>query len=166
MPLCRISFQWSVSQGLPKAERMELITEKTVHFFIPWIFPVPSWTQTTRNVILKFIFREEYIALSLQKNHLSVFGLTKMSFEAILFCSVHWIARTWGLSWMFVTAAIGSEHWRPLQCAYDLWGQRFMWLRQREREQKELGNHWNTETVVKLATGAQVQPLRPLNLSA
>lgn len=119
-----------------------------------------------QNAILKFIFREEYIVLRLQKNHLSIFGLTKISFEAILFWSVYWIARTWGLSWMFVTAAIGSEHWRPLQCAYALWGQRFIWVRQREREQNELGKHWNTETVVKLATGAQVQPLRPWNLSS
>lgn len=42
---------------------------------------------------------------------------------------------------MFATAVIRSEHWKPLQCAYDLQGQRFIWLRQREREQKELGNH-------------------------
>lgn len=166
MPLLQNILPVVCVRGPPWGREDVANNRKPVHFFFPWICPVHSWTQTIINAILKFIFREEYIALRLQKNHPSIFGLTKISFEAVLFWSVYWIARTWGLPWMFVTAAIGSEHWRPLQCAYDLWGQRFIWPRQREREQKELGNHWNTETVVKLAMGAQVQPLRPLNLSA
>lgn len=57
--------------------------------------------------------------MRLQENCLSNCRLTKITLWVILFWSVYWIAITWGLSQMFVTAAIRSEHWETF--AMCLW---------------------------------------------